>query len=221
MTRKARMLIGPLEEELLLKAAKVLYEKCMELGLSCRDSPLATSRFLYSLGFTQYRIRKLWSALSKQSNYNIIIYKYRNSVFKLVLAYEKGPASHLYLDGLCLPVDDIDVSQHSHMRVVRSPKAHKAYAYIEGQISEHINININIIRVLVLLGRSGARDLVNEMFDEVKEVLWGRNENLENILLNIIKYKNIKILEVLLPKVPRSREELFRLSPALRRILHR
>ena len=215
------MRIGPLEWELLLKATGVLYEKCMELGLSCRDPPLATSRFLYSLGFTQYRIRKLWSALSKQHNYNIIIYKYKNSMFKLTLTYERGPVNHLYLEDLYLPIDDIDAFQHSHMSIVRSPKAHKAYAYIEGEISEHINININIIRVLVLLGGSGARDLVNRMLDEAREVLWGRGENLENILLNIIKYRNTRILEVLLPKVPRSRDELYKLSPALRRILNR
>ena len=221
MAGRTRVLVGPLEWELLLKATGVLYEKCMELGLSCRDPPLATSRFLYSLGFTQYRIRKLWSALSKQLNYNIIIYKYRNSMFKLTLTYERGPVSHLYLGDLYLPIDDIDASQHSHMGVVRSPKAHKVYAYIEGEISEHINININIIRILVLLGRSGAQNLINKMLDEVKEVLWGRGENLENILLDIIKYKNIKILEVLLPKVPRSKDELYKLSPALRRILYR
>ncbi len=221
MTGKAHMLIGPLEGELLLKATSVLYEKCMELGLSCRDPPLATSRFLYSLGFTQYRIRKLWSALSKQPNYNIIIYKYKNNLFKLTLVYERGPVSHLYLGGIYLPIDDMDASQHSRMGAVRSPRAHKVYAYIEGEISEHINININIIRILVLLGRSGAQSLINKMLDEVKEVLWGRGENLENILLDIIKYRNIKILEVLLPKVPRSKEELYKLSPALRRILHR
>ena len=221
MAGKARVRIGPLEGELLLRAASVLYEKCMELGLSCRDPPLATSRFLYSLGFTQYRIRKLWSALSKQHSYNIIIYKYRNSTFKLALTYERGPVNHLYLDGLYLPIDDIDSSQHSHMSIVRSPKAHKAYVYVEGEISEHINININVIRVLVLLSRSGARNLVNRMLDEVREVLWGRGENLENILLNIIKYRNERILEVLLPKVPRSRDELYKLSPALRRILNR
>ncbi|MCE4619732.1 MAG: hypothetical protein F7C33_01785 [Desulfurococcales archaeon] len=221
MAGRARTQLGPLEGELLLKAANVLYEKCMELGLSCRDPPLATSRFLYSLGFTQYRIRKLWSALSKQFNYHIIIYKYRNSVFKLALTYERGPASHLYLGGLYLPIDDIDASQHSRMGIVRSPKAHKVYAYIEGEISEHISININIIRILVLLGRSGAQSLIDSMLHEVKGVLWGRGRNLENILLDLIKYKNIEILEVLLPKVPRSKDELYKLSPALRRILHR
>ena len=208
----------PLDRELLVKPLKVLLEKCIELNLECRDPYLLTTSFLYSLGYTQYRIRKLWKVLSSAKVYEIIIYKYINSIFSIKMVYEHGPVTHIIVDGIHIPVDRLDVARHHSLQIVKTPHSHKAVAYLEGKISEHINVKINIIRILVLLYKSQGKEVVEKLLNEIEKLMLGRYSKLDREILNIILKSNCEILQLLVPKVPRNLDDLYRLSPALRKL---
>ncbi len=217
--RKAKL--SPIDIEILLNATDALYRKCLQYNLECRDPYVVTSSYLYSLGYSQYRIRKLWKFLSAEPNIEVVIYKYKNSLFTIRLVYERGPVKHLVIDGFHIPVDDFDASRHPFSHIIFSPKAHRGVIYIEGRISEHINIKVNIIRILLLLSRYFGNDIVSIFLQEVRNILWGRSDKLASILLNFFNNSDLKFLEILLPRVPKTLDDLIKLSPSIRKIRSR
>lgn len=216
-----RLSIKPLQIEVLINATNILVHSCVRRGLDCRDPPLATTRLLYSMGYTQYLIRSLWKTLSKIHG-DVTLYKYKGALYNLSIIHGIEPSCMLGENGLFIPLDDLDATRLKHGGHVClfTPRTHVVRVYLTGSILEHVGIKINIIRLLYLLAKEAGLRKVERLLSELKELAWEGNLGVvEKELISFFKYKKYaKIISFFLPFIPHDGEELLKVSPILRKL---
>ncbi|MEB3807069.1 MAG: hypothetical protein GSR73_06105 [Desulfurococcales archaeon] len=208
--------------EMLVNSSRALVKACLDLGLECRDPPIASTALLYSLGHTQYEVRSLWSRLSKRNSVKATIYKYEDSRFYAELSHEIETIYTLDYGGLSIPVDRLDAERlrRKHCTCNISPHSHTVRVYIKGNLSQHVSISVNAVRILVLLGEYLGYNVVDNLLDSLLRLVW-RNELAglkENIAVFFKQHKYASVLSIILPYVPRDEEDLLKVSPLLRRL---
>ncbi|MCE4619109.1 MAG: hypothetical protein F7C37_06690 [Desulfurococcales archaeon] len=218
---KRKSAIKPLHLEVLVNAARRLVEACTKNNLDCRDPPLASTRFLYSLGYTQYLIRSLWKKLSEPID-SIALYKYENAVFNLSVEHSVEALCSLEYNGLFIPLDAMDSLhlRHGGHNCLFTPRTHVIRVYLKGSVLDHVEIRINIIRLLSIIAKGLGLGKVYELLDGIIELLWNRDvRSIESELLEFFHHDNYeRILSFFLPHIPRDLEDLLRVSPVLRRL---
>ncbi len=208
--------------EMLVEATRLVANACLDLGLECRDPPLASTALLYSMGYSQYEIRSLWARLSTTNPLGALVYKFGNALFNIELEHEIEKIHSIDYKGYRVPVDSLDTIRLRRGRrcCEVSPRTHTVRGYIRGSLSEHVNVGVNVVRMLVLIGESLGRGFIDELLDSLLEVIWrNRLEDLERRLsIFFSQHRYAKVLKIILPYVPESEEGLLRVSPILRRL---
>lgn len=213
--------LKPFHLEMLVKAAEKLVEACTNYNLDCRDPPLATTRLLYSMGYSQYLIRSMWKALQSSPG-TPVLYKYRNATFNLMVKTSIEAVCSISYNGLIIPLDAMDaikIKRGGHLCHF-TPRSHTVRIYLNGNVLEHVEIRINIIRLLTLMARDYGLERTFSLLDSLTNVIWRRGSGeLESFLLEALHNEGYRrILSFILPYVPKTPEEIYKVSPALRRI---
>ena len=200
--------------EMLVNAGYTVIKCCLLLDAECRNPPIATTSLLYSLGYSQYRVRRFWDKLSSLGKLTYEIYKYRDFIFNLSIVHEEGALKEVECNDYVVPLDDYDALRIGHYY---TPHAHKLYAFIEGGF-EDVEFKLNILKMLVPIARDSPT-IVDEARDILVEMAWGRGDirGLGEIIIKLID-SGRRFIEFATPKTPRNLDELARLSPVYRRL---
>ena len=213
--------IKPVHLEVLVDAAKRIVDACINNRLDCRDPALASTRLLYSMGHTQYLIRTLWKRLSRLT-FPVILYKYENAIFHLVIDHNIEPLCSLEYNNLYVPLDALDALhiRHRGHDCIFTPRTHLVRVYLRGEVLEHVGIRINIIRLLYLIAQSLSLGKVQELLDGMIELIWKRDvRSIESKLIEFFTHEKYnRIISFFLPRVPRKLDDLLKVSPALRKL---
>ena len=214
MDNTVRSRLKASDVDVLLRGLRRLLEFCLEEGLECVDPPIATSRFLYSLGCNEYGVRRLWARIG--GGIEAEIFRSRRSRFTLVLEAHRGMAYHDSWSGV--PVDELDC-ERLRERCVGTSNANKAYVFLSGGVEDNV-LRVNIVRLLLLLERS-ARGKAFELIDAVRGLLWrrrGAGEKLYRVIGEIVLGQEA-LLAVIEPDLHDIIGSLLVHSPLLRKIL--
>ncbi len=208
--------------EIIINSSYSIAKKCVELDLSCRDPPAVTTGVLYSLGYIQYHVRRFWRNV-RDSLGNYTLYKYHDAFYELSLGLETDGLYYLPLEDLAMPLDPLDkeLILRKRMDYEFAPRAYQLYVYVEGYYHNHITIRINLIRILTFLIKYHGQESLDYAIHCVKQLVWKQDKScLQTIYRDIVLDTHIHgILGVVLPKVPRSFNELLLVSPLIRRVL--
>ncbi len=216
MSGTSRIRLKATDIDVLLKALRRLLEFCLEEGLECVDPPIATSRFLYSLGCNEYGVRRLWARIG--GGVEAEVFRSRRSRFSIVLEAHRGMAYHDSLTSV--PVDELDC-RRLRERCAGTSNANKAYVFLSGGVEDNV-LRVNIVRLLLLLERS-ARGRAFELIDAVRGLLWrrsGASEKLYRVIEEIVLGQEA-LLAVIEPDLHDILGSLLVHSPLLRKILGR
>ncbi len=187
--------------------------------LHCIDAPVFTTTFLRSRGFNEYTIRRIWRAVyNRDVIRGQVIYNYRGVVFRFKPRPEHGVAYH---DAKTMtPIDRIDCMALGD-ECYEVPHCNSFYIYVEGELG-HAFIRINVTYLVGLLARTHP-DFLAEFLDFIDRVLERPRDEIEaaailiNEVLSMLREEN-KLLSFILPYVPRSLEELLRVSPLAKKL---
>lgn len=195
-----------------------------EPELKFLDPPLLTTPTLRRLGYGRYRIQQVWEGARAVASIREVryrtLYRYGDTEFRLLPQLSEGPVRILRDHGV--PLDDYDCHKAGD-RCYSAPRGNRFYVYIEGHV-ENSALRVNTVYLAVLLTRSGGWHLLKDLASALMGFAYSiaeslcSGESVEALLqeLSDIMARERRLLELVLPHVPRSPEELLRLSPALR-----
>ncbi len=214
--------LDPLDIELGARAALLLAEACTSLGLRCVDVPIVTTGLLEAVGAGQYKVRRFWAHAKRSNGATIVLYKYRKTTFRVRLEHREGPLYEVNWEGVRVPLDPEEVSEvrRRGLEVEFAPKSHMLFLYLEGLHEDKLVLSIGAPRLLLLLYQSPeTRKLVEQLVDCVVNAAWGRIDCMESVALRLVRAWTP--LGIVLPRVPLSLEDLFKVSPLFRRLFAR
>ena len=202
--------------EVLVKSFREIVNCCYSERIRCTDPPIASTGFLYSLGFYQYLIRTFWSELPL-GVYEIPLYKYLETQFAIEITHEINSAREIRCGKYLVPVDELDARSKE---TVFTPRSHLLYVRLSGVVEGNV-IKINIVRLAKLI-ETYEPGWVNSILDSILKALNDPSVlvDLEDKVLQEIDRRKL-LLSFILPRIPKSREDLFKLVPILRVITAR
>lgn len=187
--------------------------------LRCIDAPAFTTTFLRSRGFGEYTIRRIWRAAHDPNvSKGQIIYKYHGIVFRLKPRLEHGTAFH-HADTMT-PLDRIDCLSLGD-KCYEVPHCNSFYIYIEGRLG-YASLRINVSYLVGLLSRTRS-DFLTRFLEFADRVIKRPRDEFEAIAVLVEEVMDVlesedKLLSLILPYVPRSLDELLRVSPLAKKL---
>ena len=187
--------------------------------LHCIDAPAFTTTFLRSRGFNEYIIRRIWRAAHDRSvTGGQVIYRYEGIVFRLKPRLEHGTAYH---DARTMtPLDRFDCSILGD-ECYEVPHCNSFYIYVEGELG-HASVRMNVSYLVGLLARTRS-GFLSKFLEFANRVIERPRDEFEAIailmddVLSVLNEEN-KLLGFILPFVPRSTDELLRVSPLAKKL---
>ncbi|MCE4615196.1 MAG: hypothetical protein F7B60_06685 [Desulfurococcales archaeon] len=202
--------------KVLVNAVRELVNCCYSVRIRCTDPPIASTGFLYSLGFHQYLIRSFWSGLPL-GVYDIPLYKWLNTDFSLEIEHLISGVNEIRCGELVIPIDELDARMKN---TVFTPRSHLLYIRIKGKVGGNV-IRLNVIRLAKLIETyepgwvNSLLDSILKAFDDPSLLI-----DLENKVLEETR-KRALLLSFILPRIPRSVDDLNKLVPIVRLISRR
>jgi hypothetical protein len=197
--------------EVLVKSLRELVNCCYSEKIRCTDPPIASTGFLYSLGFHQYLIRTFWAELPP-GVYKVPLYKYLGTEFFIEIKHEINSIREIKCGKHTIPVDELDARPRE---TIFTPRSHLLYIRLAGVIEGNV-IKINIVRLAKLIETyepgwvTSILDEILRSFDNPKIL-----DDLEDKVLAEIEKRKL-VLSFILPKIPKSKTDLLKLVPVLR-----
>ena len=197
--------------EVLVKAIQELVNCCYSERVRCTDPPVASTGFLYSLGFHQYLIRSFWSGLPL-GTYNVPLYKWLNTNFSLEVEHVISSVNEIECGNLIVPLDELDARMKA---TIFTPRSHLLYIRINGEIEGNA-IRLNVIRLAKLI-ETYEPGWVNSLLDSISKAYGDPSMlvDLEYKVLEEIRKREL-LLSFILPRIPRSVDDLYKLVPIIR-----
>ena len=194
------------------EALRIILECCLEKRLRCVDPPLVSTGLIYSMGKNQYFVRNFWSDLPL-GTHTVPLYRYLDTYFELEIEHVIDRTWEMECDRHVIPIDHMDHATRREGKLV--PRTHLLYARIRGRI-EGNRIRVNVVR-LARMVEAFEPGWTTVFLDGVEKAYRDISllEDLEERVLEEIS-KRKAILLFLLPKVPESIDELFRVAPVVR-----
>ncbi len=187
--------------------------------LHCIDAPAFTTTFLRSRGFNEYIIRRIWHAAHDRSvTGGQVIYRYKEIVFRLKPRLEHGTAYH---DARTMtPLDRFDCNVLGN-ECYEVPHCNSFYIYVEGELG-HASVRMNVSYLVGLLARTRS-GFLSKFLEFANRVIERPRDEFEAIAILIDEVLSTlrdedKLLSFVLPFVPRSPDELLRVSPLAKRL---
>jgi hypothetical protein len=188
-------------------------------SLRCIDAPVFTTTFLRSRGLSEYSIRRIWRAAKQRSiQGGQIIYHYHDTIFVIRPRVEHGIAYH-DADTM-VPVDKIDCLTLGD-RCYEVPNCNSLYIYLQGRLG-HASIMLSASYIVGLLSRTRP-SFLSSMLEMSSKAVYDFHET-SKFLLNMLSAvldllnREAPLLRMILPYVPRSLDELLRVSPLAKKI---
>ncbi|MCE4606388.1 MAG: hypothetical protein F7B59_03540 [Desulfurococcales archaeon] len=200
--------------EVLVKAIREIVNCCYSERVRCTDPPVASTGFLYSLGFHQYLIRSFWSELPL-GTYDIPLYKWLNTSFSLEAEHIISSINEIECGNLIVPIDELDARMKA---TIFTPRSHLLYIRVKGEIGGNV-IRLNTIRLAKLI-ETYEPGWVNSLLDSISKAYDDSSllVDLEHKVLEEIGKREL-VLSFILPRIPRNIDDLYKLVPVVRLLL--
>lgn len=203
----------PRVAEATLRATRTVVEACSKLRLECRESPIASTGLLKSMGFSDYEVRRFWRFYESVTPLKLLLYSFAGFEFHLILNVRQAPLHELEYKGLLIPLDPLDegkLGREQRLLLRYSPRSNVLHAYLEGRVGGEIKVNT--VRILRLV-EERIPGYTARLVDAVLEHLWAHGRHgIEDIVWDIVaSFRGL--LRVVLPRVPSSKSEVRELFP--------
>ncbi len=191
-------------------------------SLHCLDPPVFTSPLLRRLGYGEYDIRRIWREGERRSaSGGVVVYECCSSRFTVKPVVRHEPAYHHR--ATMAPVDPIDcrILGDDCVEITHSKKF---FLYIVGNVEDNY-LKMNVAHLIVTVARSEPGKVV-EIIETARRIYGDHGGTpkpelavkLVEDVFEIVEERR-HILEVLVPRIPSSMDELFRMSPIARLII--
>ncbi len=186
---------------------------CISLGFECWEALASSSRLLFSLGYSQYRVREFWSELNSRGGIvRIPLYNHSGAELGLEASLYEGPFYEYNCGDYIIPLMTSREPSLRRASVQRVPRGLALQVAINGSAGG-VSVQVNVVRLLVLLYKSKPR-LARDLVSAVIEAGWGRPHMLINVVDEVVVELS-NILNILLPGLPKSHSDLGRYLPFL------
>jgi len=185
---------------------------CLKYGLACRDPPAINSLFLRGvLGLTEFRVKRFWRVVDALGNTKLTIYRVKNVEFDIQLVKERGPA-YVINDVLFADIFDCETRRNTCREIANT---NSLYLYISGYVGGS-HIKVNSVYVLKKIAEFYPDCYVSLI--ELAHAL-ALSKDLRKVIKGITCLFKIlrgsKLLNEILPLIPRNINELLVISPIL------
>lgn len=191
------------------------------LGARCLDPPLLAPPLLRRLGLEGYRARRLWvearRAAEGAGDASLVVYRWGSTVWRLVPVFGHEEVFYDRVEDVPVDYDDCVVLGE---RCGRLPRGNVFRVYLEGGHGGDL-LRLNVVYVAVIADEASGGE-AGEALAAAVRVLEGRGDALDAVRVAASVLRLIASaagrLGLILPRVPRGRDELLHLSPAVRRL---